>query len=135
LLVYKLIPFITGELQIITNKHPKTMAKSRFELYTDKAGEFRFRLVAGNNEPVLASEGYTTKAAALNGIESVKKNAETDQFDVKEAKNGKFHFVQKAKNHQVIGTSQMYATEDSAKNGVQAVIRAADGAETVEKED
>lgn len=40
------------------------MSKARFEVYTDKAGEFRFRLVAGNNEPILASEGYTTKASA-----------------------------------------------------------------------
>ncbi|MBX3102696.1 MAG: YegP family protein [Bacteroidetes bacterium] len=110
------------------------MAKPRFELYTDKAGEFRFRLVAGNNEPILASEGYTTKAACQNGIESVKKNLSPDQFEIKEAKNGKFHFVLKAKNHQVIGTSQLYASKDGAKGGTDAVIRAAKDAEVVETE-
>ncbi len=47
----------------------------KFEVYTDKKGEFRFRLKAGNGETIAASEGYTTKAACLNGIESVKKNA------------------------------------------------------------
>ncbi|TQL44977.1 hypothetical protein FB562_2386 [Homoserinimonas aerilata] len=48
----------------------------KFELYTDKGGEFRFRLKAGNGEVIaLSSEGYTTKAAAKNGIESIRKNA------------------------------------------------------------
>ena len=50
-------------------KHPK------FEVYTDKAGEFRFRLKARNGEIIATSEGYKAKASCLNGIESVKKNA------------------------------------------------------------
>lgn len=49
-------------------KHPK------FEVYADAAGEFRFRLKASNGQKIAVSEGYTTKAACLNGIESVKKN-------------------------------------------------------------
>jgi len=47
----------------------------KFQLYLDKKGEFRFRLNARNGENILASEGYTSKAGAINGIESVKKNA------------------------------------------------------------
>jgi uncharacterized protein len=47
----------------------------KFELYKDKAGEFRFRLKAGNGETIAVGEGYKTKASAVNGIESVKKNA------------------------------------------------------------
>ena len=50
-------------------KHPK------FELYTDKAGEYRFRLKAKNGEIIGVSEGYKSKDSAENGIESVKKNA------------------------------------------------------------
>lgn len=50
-------------------KHPK------YELYTDKAGEFRFRLKASNGEIIATSEGYKQKASALNGIESIGKNA------------------------------------------------------------
>lgn len=50
-------------------KHPK------FEVYQDKAGEYRFRLKAKNGEVIAASEGYKSKASCLNGIESVKKNA------------------------------------------------------------
>ncbi len=50
-------------------KHPK------FEMYVDKAGEFRFRLKATNGEVIATGEGYKAKAGCLNGIESVKKNA------------------------------------------------------------
>ncbi len=52
-----------------TVKHPK------FEMYEDKAGEYRFRLKASNGEVIATSEGYKTKASCKNGIESVKKNA------------------------------------------------------------
>jgi len=52
-----------------TVKHPK------FELYADKAGEFRFRLKATNGEVIGVSEGYKTKVSCENGIESVKNNA------------------------------------------------------------
>ena len=44
-------------------------------MYTDKAGEYRFRLKAKNGEIIVVSEGYKAKAGCLNGIESVKKNS------------------------------------------------------------
>ena len=49
--------------------HPK------FEMYQDKAGEFRFRLKARNGKIIGTSEGYTARAGCLNGIESVMINA------------------------------------------------------------
>ena len=55
--------------EVVAVKNPK------FEVYQDKAGEFRFRLKARNGEIIGTSEGYTAKAGCLNGIESVKKNA------------------------------------------------------------
>ena len=57
----------------------------KWEIYTDKAGEFRFRLKARNGEIILASEGYAQKAGCKNGIESVRKNA-ADSEIVKEEK-------------------------------------------------
>ena len=50
-------------------KHPK------FEVYADKAGEYRFRLKATNGQVIATSEGYKALASCMNGIESVKKNA------------------------------------------------------------
>ena len=46
----------------------------KFECYKDKADQYRFRLKASNGEVILSSEGYTTKAACTNGIQSVQKN-------------------------------------------------------------
>ncbi len=53
----------------------ETLKNPKFEVYADKAGEFRFRLKAKNGEIIAHSEGYKAKAGCLNGIESVKKNA------------------------------------------------------------
>ncbi|MFY9800270.1 MAG: YegP family protein [Methanoregula sp.] len=53
------------------------MTTGKFEVFTDKAGEYRFRLKAPNGEIIAASEGYSSKASCMNGIESVKKNAPT----------------------------------------------------------
>ena len=47
----------------------------KFEMFQDKAGEFRFRLKARNGQIIAVSEGYTTKASCENGIASVQKNA------------------------------------------------------------
>jgi uncharacterized protein YegP (UPF0339 family) len=51
------------------------MANGKFEVYTDKSGEYRFKLKASNGEVIVSSEGYSSKKSCMNGIESVKKNA------------------------------------------------------------
>jgi uncharacterized protein YegP (UPF0339 family) len=51
------------------------MSNPKFEIYLDKAGEYRFRLKATNGQIIATSEGYKALASCLNGIESVKKNA------------------------------------------------------------
>ena len=56
----------------------------KFEIYLDKAGEFRFRLKAKNGEAILASEGYKSKAGCKNGIESVRKNADSEVVKAEE---------------------------------------------------
>jgi uncharacterized protein YegP (UPF0339 family) len=94
----------------------------KFELYKDHAGEFRFRLKAGNGENILASEGYSTKSNCKNGIESVRKNAVADaNYQKKETKAGKYMFNLKAANRQVIGTSQSYTTVASRDKGIESV--------------
>jgi len=51
------------------------MREPKFEVYVDKAGEYRFRLVAANGETIADSEGYKTKQGCLKGIASVQRNA------------------------------------------------------------
>jgi hypothetical protein len=45
----------------------------KFEIYKDKAGEFRVRFKY-NNETIFSTEGYASKAGAKNAIESIQKN-------------------------------------------------------------
>ncbi|NIZ13240.1 YegP family protein [Phaeobacter sp. HF9A] len=105
----------------------------KFELYTDKAGEYRFRLKAGNGENILASEGYKQKASAENGIESVKKNAPDDnRYERKETAAEKHMFNLKASNGQVIGTSQSYTSASGRDNGIESVKKNAPDAEVVD---
>lgn len=106
----------------------------KFVVTTRKNGEFQFNLKASNGQVILTSEGYSTKSACLNGIESVKKNAvNADKFEVKVAKNGKPFFNLKATNGQVIGASQMYASETTMKAGIASVMKNAPEADVVEE--
>ena len=105
----------------------------KFEVSVRKNGEFQFNLKATNGQVILTSEGYTTKAACLNGVESVKKNsADIKKFEKKVAKNGKPFFCLKATNGQVIGQSQMYANEKNCDNGIASVMKNAPEAQVVE---
>lgn len=74
-----------AKLEDQTEEGFQTVTNPKFEVYTDKAGEFRFRLKARNGEIIAASEGYKAKASCMNGIESVRKNApEAETVDEKE---------------------------------------------------
>ncbi|UAB91105.1 YegP family protein (plasmid) [Ruegeria sp. SCSIO 43209] len=96
----------------------------KFEIFEDKAGEFRFRLKAGNGEIILASEGYVQKASAEKGIESVKTNAPNDdRYERKETKSGGYMYNLKASNGQVIGTSESYTSATARDNGIESVKR------------
>ena len=55
----------------------ETVTNPKFEMYTDRAGTFRFRLKARNGEIIATSERYKVKHFCENGIESVRKNAPT----------------------------------------------------------
>lgn len=106
---------------------------SKFEMYKDKAGEFRFRLKAGNGEIILASEGYKDKTGCKNGIASVRNNAPMDlRYERKETKSGKPRFNLKAANHQVIGTSESYNSTAARDNGIESVKKNAPVANIVD---
>ncbi len=100
------------------------MPNNKYQTYKDKGGKFRFRLLAGNSQVILSSEGYNSKAACMNGIDSVKRNATNkNNFTIKQAKSGKHHFNLVASNKEIIGSSQMYASRATAHKGIASVIR------------
>ena len=101
----------------------------KFEVYKDKAGEFRFRLKAANGQNIFSSEGYRAKASCMNGIESVKKNSQNPaRFIEKKTDSGKFRFNLTATNGQVIGVSQSYDSDSGCSNGMKSVAECAPGA-------
>ena len=99
-----------------------------FEIRT--RSQSMFNLKADNHEIILTSEAYTTKAACMNGIESVKKNApDDDRYRRTTTPDGKFRFALAAPNGQVVGGSESYETEAAREDGIQFVKMNAPDAE------
>lgn len=96
-----------------------------FIAFKGKDNQFYFNLLAGNHEPILRStEGYKTKAGALNGIESVQKHSpDESNYVQKIAKDDSPFFVLRAKNHEPIGLSEMYSSKQAMLKGLDSVKR------------
>jgi uncharacterized protein len=102
-------------------KASETMA-GKFVIKKSSDGQFRFNLKAGNGEIILTSELYKAKASAVNGIESVRKNAPIDaRYERKVDKAGHPRFNLKAANGEVIGASESYSSEAARDNGIESV--------------
>jgi uncharacterized protein YegP (UPF0339 family) len=98
------------------------MENPKFAVFQGKDGQFYFKLIARNGEPILASEGYADKSGCLAGIKSVKNNAVRDEhFKRLIATNGEFYFTLIAGNNEVIGKSETYKTQQGGNNGIEAV--------------
>ena len=120
----------------------------KFVVRTVNSG-IKFDLKAGNGEVIATSEVYESKAACLNGIESVKKNAAAanveDQtvenfetvvhpkFEMYKDKAGEYRFRLKARNGEVIAVSEGYTSKAGCENGIASVKKNAPEAETVEE--
>ena len=66
---------VEAKLEDQTVEGFEKVTNPKFEVYKDKAGEFRFRLKARNGEIIAVGEGYKAKASCLNGIDSIRRNA------------------------------------------------------------
>ena len=104
----------------------------------------KFDLKATNGQVIATSEVYTSDAASMKGIESVKVNSvagvedqtvegfetiKNPKYEIYKDKAGEFRFRLKAKNGQIIATSEGYKTMDSCKNGIESVKKNAPEAE------
>lgn len=93
-----------------------------FQIFRDRRGDFRFRLRAENGETILASEAYTTRAAAHMGVESVKRNAPSDgNYRKLQAATGQCYFTLVAGNGEVVGVSEVYSTTHARDRGIESV--------------
>lgn len=117
---------------------------SKFVLRTVSSG-VKFDLCAPNGQTVLSSEVYTSRAAALRGIGSVRKNVPgarledrteegscpcpNPKFELYRDRAGTYRFRLKARNGQIIGISEAYAAKSGCLNGIESVIKYAADAE------
>lgn len=116
-----------------TINQQKSKFMGTFLISKRKNDEFQFVLKAGNGQVILSSEGYSTKAACENGIESVRKNSQVpERFDKLESKSGKPYFNLKATNGQIIGNSEMYESVVARDNGIESVTKNAPDADVKE---
>lgn len=105
----------------------------KFEVYKDKGGKFRYRLKAGNGQIIMTGEAYNSKDACIQGIESVKKNAQKEAaFETYEDKKGGFRFRLKAGNGEIIGQGESYTAKSGCANGIASVMKNAPDAKIVE---
>lgn len=108
---------------------------TKYQIYRDVAGKFRFRLRAENNQIVAVSEGYENHAGVLNGVKSVQSNCgsaiedmtiETPRitnpkYQVFYDKSCGYRFHLNAKNGEIIAVSEGYETKEGCMNGIKAV--------------
>lgn len=110
--------------------------KLKFEIFKDKAGEFRWRLNAANGATLAtAGQGYKAKADAQNGIAIVQKSATDDklkyEFFEDAKKEHRWHL--KAANGQVVASSsEGYKAKGDAEKAVAHIKAAAAKAEVVD---
>ena len=112
------------------------MAQGKFVWKTTASGKFRFNLVAANGQVIGTSENYNAKDSCLNGIESVRKNADSSvedqtvadyagitnpKYEVYTDKGGEFRFRLKARNGEIILGSEGYKAKASCMNGINSV--------------
>ena len=95
-----------------------------YEIKNTGTGKFHFSLKAGNHESILASQMYTDKPSAEDGIASARENGTHDaRFERKLSAVGEPYFNLKASNGQIIGTSEMYESEAARDNGIKSVAK------------
>jgi uncharacterized protein YegP (UPF0339 family) len=115
-------------------------------LIRETASGVKFDLLAANGQVILLSEVYTSRAAALKGIASIRQNApaarvenQTEEgcrilphpkFELYRDRAGEYRFRLKARNGKIVGISESYATKTGALNGIESVKTNAAQAET-----
>jgi uncharacterized protein YegP (UPF0339 family) len=116
------------------------LLKSKYQVYKDIAGNFRFRLRAANNKIIAVSEAYESKANCMNGIKSVQNNCKSHiedktakmdelthpKYEVFTDVNSEFRFHLKASNGEIIAASEGYETKQGAMKGIEAVQNSCD---------
>lgn len=114
-------------------KSPSRASEARFEVYRDRAGEYRFRLRDAKGRVLLSSDAYRSRRACLRGIRSVRDVApEPTQFERQRTASGRFRFALKGRNSRVIGRSPPFTSPSQRDSALSTVRRRAPLVEVAE---
>lgn len=103
-------------------QHWNSRVGARFEIFQGKDGRYYFRLFGKNGAQVLHSQGYSSKASALNGAFGVADyGLDAAAYDVKETASG-YYFNVRAPNNQIIATSEVYSTKSNATRACDGIM-------------
>ncbi|WP_276259154.1 YegP family protein [Haloglomus litoreum] len=101
-----------------------------YEVYEDKAGEYRWRLTSGNDIIADSSEGYSSKSSAKEAVERIQRDAPTasvleigtPHFEVFEDKAGEYRWRLLSKNGRIIADSgEGYSSKSGARRALENV--------------
>lgn len=109
---------------VAQNLHTEAAKKgAKFEMVDGLDGDLYFHLRAANGEIVLASEGYESKAGALNGVASVRENGrDEDAYEIFETANGQaFFHLEATANGEIIARSEIYSSRSNAERAVEDI--------------
>ncbi len=113
---------------------------SKFQVYKDASGEFRFRLRAGNNQIVAVGEAYEQRAGCLNGIKSIQRNCKAavedltmnernvpnPKFQIYQNAKGEYRFRLRAANGEIIAEGEGYDSKEGCLHGIEVVRESCD---------
>jgi uncharacterized protein YegP (UPF0339 family) len=109
----------------LADEESNATSPGKVALYQSGDGQWRFRVVAGNNRTLLSSEAYVSKAGAENGIASVLENGvDPGMYQVNKTASGKYNLRLRAANHEIIAFTQQYSTKASATRAIGSCVRA-----------
>jgi len=103
----------------------------KFDFFED-GGQFMYRLKASNGEVLFTSNGYSSKASAIQGLEVVKKAIDAGSFHVKKDKQGRYQFELYALNKSMLITGETYPNKESCMSALDSVRRFYQQAKIVE---
>lgn len=95
---------------------------AQFQVIKGMSGAYYFHLRANNGEIVLASQAYTSRASAVNGVTSVQGNGRVPASYTILESNGAYYFVLKASNGAVIAHGENYVSKSNAQRAVNTIV-------------
>ena len=108
---------------------PAPNGKFEFELIE---GEYVFHLKASNGEVLFESNGYSTKASAMQSLDVVKKAIEANAFRIMKDKVGRYQFKLFATNKAILVTGETYPNHENCLSAIDSVRRFYQNAKIVE---